>query len=121
MRYLYLPFCHVFPSNDRLHRQLAPLLARDDQSFVWLDHMKAGIAAQVKYMEGIDDAKRRRHAYALSMRPVPISGNILADLWARHMRPWNDLSVNRATSLSAEERALALEEIRQMQSNNSGV
>lgn len=35
LEYLYyLPFCHVFSSNDHLHVKLAPLLLRSDQHFV---------------------------------------------------------------------------------------
>jgi hypothetical protein len=38
LEYLYyLPFCEVFASADRLHRKLAPLLMRADQTFVGLE------------------------------------------------------------------------------------
>ena len=33
---LYLPFCDILVSEDRLHRQLAPRLLRADQQFMRL-------------------------------------------------------------------------------------
>jgi hypothetical protein len=33
---LYLPFCSVFVSDDKLHKQLAPALLREDQRFAAL-------------------------------------------------------------------------------------
>lgn len=34
MYFFYLPFCHVFSSGDDFHKNLCPLLLRDDQKFI---------------------------------------------------------------------------------------
>jgi len=36
----YLPFCEVFISGDRLHRQCAPLFMSDRQQFVWAHELR---------------------------------------------------------------------------------
>jgi hypothetical protein len=37
----YTPFCDVFVSGDRLHRQLAPMVLDEKQTFVWIDKFKS--------------------------------------------------------------------------------
>jgi hypothetical protein len=37
----YAPFCDVFVSGDRLHRQLAPMVFREGQQFVWVGDFKS--------------------------------------------------------------------------------
>ena len=39
----YLPFCHVFSSNDKFHTSLAPSLMRKDQLFLSGEDLKKGI------------------------------------------------------------------------------
>ncbi|WP_041598299.1 hypothetical protein [Granulicella tundricola] len=40
----YLPFCTVFTSKDRLHKNLAPLFLHSMQNFISGDEMKADLA-----------------------------------------------------------------------------
>lgn len=52
LEYLYyLPFCNVFTSNDKIHKQLAPLLIRADQKFFTGDELKKDFKAIVEYLE----------------------------------------------------------------------
>lgn len=45
LQYLYyLPFCQVFTSGDKLHRDLAPLFMRPKQQFVWAPDLKNALA-----------------------------------------------------------------------------
>ena len=44
----YAPFCEVFVSRDRLHRQLAPMVLKSGQRFVWSDDFKAELARLVQ-------------------------------------------------------------------------
>lgn len=37
----YSPFCQVFVSGDKLHRQLAPMVLREGQQFVWVADFKS--------------------------------------------------------------------------------
>ncbi len=39
----YLPFCQVFVSSDRLHRNVASVFLRPDQEFVWGQELKADL------------------------------------------------------------------------------
>lgn len=49
MAYLYyLPFCEVFISTDKLHRQCVPLFLDNKQAFVWGDELRPALAALVE-------------------------------------------------------------------------
>jgi len=50
LEYLYyLPFCHVFTSGDKLHRDLAPLFMSREQHFIWAQDLKAALAQFVAH------------------------------------------------------------------------
>lgn len=51
----YTPFCDVFISGDRLHRQLAPIFLRDSQRFVWAHDLKADLARIAEHYAGHPD------------------------------------------------------------------
>lgn len=47
----YLPFCMVFTSRDRPHRQLAPLFADLGQAFLWGTDLKDDLAEFPAYCD----------------------------------------------------------------------
>lgn len=57
---LYLPFCHVFVSNDGLHAQLAPLLMRPDQRTMRSDKLMQDPARVASEAESRVDFSRDR-------------------------------------------------------------
>jgi hypothetical protein len=73
----YLPFCTLFASSDNLHRRTAPHFLRPDQKFVWGHDLKAGHA----FLAGAGGA-----AGIMSFADVPPDGNMVADLWDKHLR-----------------------------------
>jgi hypothetical protein len=106
---LYLPFCHVFVSNDKLHRQLAPFLLDDYQSFVPLDQFKADLRRSWHARRGGGADRRRRLDRCFGGRPVPGPDSVLWALWEKY-QPWTRGSGNRAIRLSDEELEVALDE-----------
>jgi hypothetical protein len=52
---LYLPFCHVFVSNDPLHEQLAPIVMRPDQRTVRSDVLLADPEGVAKAADALVD------------------------------------------------------------------
>lgn len=103
----YLPFCMVFSSNDNLHSALAPLLLRNNQSFVLGTELKADLSRLACERGSLDEAKRRRLEFALGSYPIPSSDSVVTALWAKHMQPWWPGMGNRAIELTPEEEALA--------------
>jgi len=104
IQYLYyLPFCMVFASNDRLHCELAPLLLRDDQSFVVGEELKADLQCIAKFNNSLGDKERKKLFYALGFHPPPRKDSVIHRLWKKHMSPWRPSRGYRVTSLSKAE------------------
>ncbi len=86
MAYLfYLPFCTLFVSSDDLHRKCAPLFMRPDQEFVWGVDLKPALKNINAHFLKLPEEERDKGISAFA--PVPPSGNLVADLWDRHLRP----------------------------------
>lgn len=80
----YLPFCTLFVSSDNLHRRTARPFLRPDQEFVWGLDLKAGLKAINAHFTGVPDLQREKGI--MSFADVPPDGNLVADLWDRHLR-----------------------------------
>jgi hypothetical protein len=104
----YLPFCHVFSSEDRTHRLLAPVLMRQDQSFVLGRELKAGLHREIDEWENLTPLERDRRAYALA-GPTPKRDSSLFTLWAKYCDP--RAGGNMITSLDDEQKRIAREEL----------
>jgi len=90
MEYLfYLPFCMLFVSSDNLHIKIAPLLVRENQSFVNGDDFKNSIKLHIDHWNELDDNDKELLKFALGSYPYPIKGSIIPPLWKKHCIPWN--------------------------------
>jgi hypothetical protein len=78
----YLPFCHVFVSSDRLHRECAPLFMRPDQHFVWGPDLKDDLARQNQALLALPEADRERGLISLAPRPAE---GLIRRLWEKHV------------------------------------
>jgi hypothetical protein len=86
MAYLfYLPFCTLFVSSDALHRKCAPLFMRPDQEFVWGVDLKPSLKSINAHFLQLPEEQRDKGISAFAH--VPPSGNLLAELWDRSLRP----------------------------------
>lgn len=83
----YLPFCMVFVSNDKLHRNTAPLFMRDNQVFVWGQDLKADLSKLDAHFSDLPREVRELGIIRFASRP-PIDGDFLtAALWDRYLSP----------------------------------
>lgn len=80
----YLPFCTLFASSDNLHRRTAPHFLRPDQKFVWGHDLKAGLKAVNTHFLQVPEEQREKGI--MSFADVPPDGNMVADLWDKHLR-----------------------------------
>jgi len=86
LEYLYYtPFTFVFCSGDNLHRQLAPLILQDDQSFVDRQNMQNALNEMVE--------ARRKAPLA-----EPGENSLIRQLWLKHWKKPPPQSVRRAIS-----------------------
>ena len=84
----YLPFCMLFVSSDRLHQATAPLLIREDQSFVWGPELKAALRDINSHFSHLPEAEKRRGVMALGQSLPQGAPSLLTGLWDRHLPRW---------------------------------
>lgn len=74
----YLPFCHVFSSNDKFHTSLAPPLMRKDQLFLSGEDLKKGI----QEIESLPTHKETMNAKCVPIPPMP-KESIIREVWLK--------------------------------------
>lgn len=88
MAYLYyLPFCMVFTSTDRIHRDTVPLFLSDRQTFVWGDDLKRDLAELDRHFDGLPAEVKARGLFDFATYPPLTPRSLVSDLWDRHMSP----------------------------------
>jgi hypothetical protein len=75
MAYLfYLPFCTLFTSSDKLHRQCAPLFMRANQRFVWGLDLKSDLNALNTHYAGLSDEVKQQGIFKFATH-LPFESN----------------------------------------------
>lgn len=92
LEYLYyLPFCNVFTSNDKIHKQLAPMLIRENQKFIVGDELKRDLKNIIEYLEKEGDEAKKE----FSSRPPLIEESLTFKLWKEFFNYPEALSFKR--------------------------
>jgi hypothetical protein len=86
----YLPFCMVFVSGDRLHRDSAPQFLRADQEFVWGPDLKADLRRVNEHFRQVPDTEKEKGIIAFASAAPALEGSIIRRLRARFLRPGVD-------------------------------
>lgn len=100
MAYLfYLPFCMIFVSGDKLHRQCASLFLRSDQQFVWGPELKADLAALNTYFSALPPEIKQQGIYKFANRLPAESQGVIRKLFECHtpnlLKPATSLDVEK--------------------------
>lgn len=78
LEYLYyLPFGHVFTSNDKVHKNLVPILLRDDQKFIAGPDLKQDLKNIVEFLKNLEINERRKYKNV----PPIIESSFTFQLW----------------------------------------
>ena len=81
----YLPFCMMFASSDKLHRQTASLFLRADQKFVWGLDLKKDLKRLNAHFSALPANEREQGIMHIAQHP-PVEGNFLTtSLWRKWM------------------------------------
>lgn len=80
----YLPFCTLFTSNDKLHRQCAPLFMRSNQEFVWGLDLKADLGALNAHFSAMPVEVRQQGIYKFANRLPAESQGLIRTLFESH-------------------------------------
>lgn len=86
----YLPFCHIFVSNDRLHKRTAPLFVESDQSFIKGEELKADLQKINEYYAGLPQEVKNLGPFGFAQYPPIEIDNLVADLHDKHLKPWRE-------------------------------
>lgn len=81
----YLPFCHVFVSNDKLHARCAPLFLRENQVFIPGQELKSDLRrVNTHYlkMRGTDEG---RDVFSFPHTPPEDGAPVIARLWSQFL------------------------------------
>ncbi|MFO6421401.1 hypothetical protein ACLBKS_14475 [Hylemonella sp. W303a] len=85
MAYLfYLPFCTLFTSSDKLHRQCAPLFMRPNQEFVWGIDLKADLATLSAHYGAMPTQKKQQGIYKFANRLPTESQGLIRKLFEKY-------------------------------------
>jgi len=100
MAYLfYLPFCHMFTSADKLHRQCAPLFMRPNQEFVWGLDLKADLQRLNEHFHTLPEEVKAQGIYKFANQLPNESQGLIRELLHRHtpalLTPSKSLDLNR--------------------------
>jgi hypothetical protein len=80
----YLPFCTLFTSSDKLHRQCAALFMRPNQEFVWGPDLKADLGALNTHFSALPAEVREQGIHKFANRLPAESQGLIRKLFERH-------------------------------------
>lgn len=77
----YLPFCKIFISGDKLHKNVAPLFMNKDQLFVWGPELKADLTALNKHYMDFPQETKDKGIMSFASKPPKDGGFLTSKLW----------------------------------------
>lgn len=86
----YLPFAHVFVSQDRLHRAAAPLFMTNRQRFVWGLDLKADLKRLNEHFLGLPEEEKAKGLFLLVANPPTDDQGLCATLWDAARPGWRE-------------------------------
>lgn len=115
LQYLYyLPFCQVFTSGDKLHRELAPLFMRPKQQFVWAPDLKEALAELVVYYGQHEEELRRRGSMDFARYPPLELQTVIHNVYDVLRPRWRKEALVPKHPITPEENARIVAEIKPM-------
>lgn len=75
--FYYLPFGNVFTSNDKFHKNLVPLLIREDQKFIVGQELKEDLKNIVTFLTALEIDERKKYKNV----PPIIESSFTFQLW----------------------------------------
>lgn len=98
----YLPFCNVFISGDKLHRNTAGYFLMKGQRFVWAPDLKADLRRLNGHYLQFPEEVRDKGIISFANQPPKDDGFLTAELWDLISTGWRTQTVKNEPSLSKE-------------------
>lgn len=90
----YLPFCHIFMSNDKLHKRVVPLFLRKDQTFVDATDLKADLKKLDDHYSALPDEVKASGFHKFANLPPQDTSFLVTRLWDSLGSGWRDIAAN---------------------------
>lgn len=87
----YLPFCHVFSSNDKLHARTAPLFCESGQEFVRGADLKRGLRELNEFYSRYEEEIEQVGIMRFAPYPPKELDNAVTRLWDRFAPGWREV------------------------------
>jgi hypothetical protein len=81
----YLPFCMIFISSDKLHRNCAPLFLTNKQEFIWGPELKNGLKEIDIHYSSYPDTVKEKGILSFASRPPKEKDKFVSQLWNKYM------------------------------------
>ncbi len=117
----YLPFCSVFSSKDRFHRQIVPLFLTDHQTFVEGHDLKAELQKLDAYYSAFPDNVKRQGFYSYATLPPEDTEFLTVRLWDKYLPAWRHKDPDRPNLNDPAIQADIMEQIRKFDPDAPGV
>lgn len=115
LQYLYyLPFCQVFTSGDKIHRDLAPLFMRPKQQFIWAPDLKKALGEFVAYYAQHEEELRKRGSMSFARYPPLDLQTVIHDVYDVLRPRWREEALVPEKPITPEENARIMAKIRPM-------
>lgn len=115
LQYLYyLPFCQVFTSGDKLHRDLAPLFMRPKQQFIWAQDLKKALVEFVAYYGRHEEELRKQGSMSFARYPPLELQTVIHDAYDVLRPRWREEALVPETPITPEENARIMSKIKPM-------
>lgn len=101
----YLPFCAVFVSSDKLHRNCAKFFLRANQQFIWGQELKADLARLNTHYSQLSDDEKAKGIMSFARVPHGNDEDLVVKLWDAHIPSWRKSSSEKPIKLSPEREA----------------
>ena len=117
----YLPFCTVFTSNDRLHKNLAPLFLHSMQNFILGDEMRADLGRLNTHYSALPEETRLKGLMDFAGEPPDDQSFLTTRMWDKYHPNWRTLRHQKNALLSEEENSALVNEINSWAENGEPV
>lgn len=103
----YLPFCKIFVSNDKLHKLLAPIFLRTDQTFIFGEELKNDFKKLDEYYSKLPSEDLEKGVYFFASSPPKDTCFLTTQLWDKYQSPkWRERKGQAPTKDSPSQKNL---------------
>ena len=108
----YLPFCQVFVSSDKLHRQCAPLFLRENQTFIWGPELKLALSALDQHYSTLPESEKEKGVMHFAPYPPTEIESIVSREWDKHLHGWREYA--KQPPIESDSNPEAVKKLRQL-------